>query len=304
MNTTLTPQQIAALTAAGMPPGQQAAVPFSVIANPNQFAQPYAPAAPQPQMQGMPGMPQQQQQAQTAAQYAQLTQRIPAAPGIPAAFHGRSIQEILDGFSKTAGTLQQLQRQQAAPAQGQQSQAPQQFSQQPMQNQQAPMTPSGMTIEQIQQTIEATLQKQQLPQLVLQTEQAVLQQNSAYRDPNIRTRVQEIIGSLPQEQQAQRAMWDYAITLAVGEQVQKTGGMPSFVQPTQGNAPFVQGAQKQPSDNYLNGSPAFVEAPTGNPQYGQGQRPPMTQAEAQFATQLGLNPTDVAQYNQKAFGFV
>lgn len=302
MITQLTPQQIATLQAAGLAPqGQQptqAAVPFSVVANPNQFAQPYAQQAPAAQ----PAQPAQNQQPD--ARFAQLNQRIPAAPNIPAAFHNRSIQEILDGFAKTAGTLQQIQRQQVqAPAQGQQPQAPQQFSQQPQQNQQPIQTPSGMTLEQIQQTIEATLAKQQLPQLVLQTEAAVAQQNPAYGNPAIRTRVQEIISTLPQEQQAQRAMWDYAITLAVGEQVQK-GGMAGFAQPTvRQDAPYVPGAQRA-ADNYLNGTPAtFVEAPTGQANYAQGQRPPMTQAEAQLATQLGLNPNDVSQHNQKAFGF-
>jgi hypothetical protein len=303
MNTTLTPQQIQQLTAMGMAPTptmptanvSQPAVPFNVVANPNQFQQPYM---------------QQAQPAQPAAQMpqntAQLSQRIPAQAGIPAAFHGRTIQEVLDGFAKTAGTLQNLQRQQAAqPAAQTAAPQPQQFA--PQQFGQAapvaaPQTPAGMTLEQIQQAIRSAVAEQNLPSLVLQTEQAIASQHPAYGNPEIRGRVQEIIGGLPPEQQAQRGMWDYAMTMAIGEQAQKSN-MSGFMQPTQrGDAPFVQG--QRPADNYLNGNaPAFVEAPSGTVQYAQGQRPPLTQAEATLAGQLGLDPASLAQHNQRAFGF-
>lgn len=300
--------------AAPQQPLQQNAVPFNVVANPNQFAQPFQQYAPQqqPPVQSQQPVAQQQPQQPTAQQqqamqFAQLNQRIPVDPNIPAAFHNRTLKEIIDGFARTAGTLQTLQRQQ----QVQQPQQPQTFGQQTQQQQQptqqAPIqTPAGMSMEFVQQAIEAAVARQSLPQIVLQVEQAVAQENAAYRDPAIRQRVKEIMGTVPQEEQAKRAMWDYAVTLAVGERVmqqQQQQGVPSgFVQPTQANAPFVAG-QQRPADNYLNANgPAFTEAPTGNTNYSTFQRPPLTQAEAAVAANLGLDPTEVAKYNSKVFG--
>jgi len=314
----LSQQQIAALAAMGMPynpanaapvaaqagtPFQlpqnqsQPAVPFSVVANPNQFAQPF------PQQQATAPQPQNNPVASPQTVFAQ---RIPAGPGVPQAFVGRTVQEIMDGLIRTAG-----QRQAQVPAANPQLQA--QAQQQILQNsQQAPaqvQTPAGMTMEGIQQAIHDAMTQQQLPQLVMQMEQAVASQSTAYSNPTVRARVQEIIGQLPMEQQAQRGMWDYAVTLAVGEMVQKNGEMPGFMPTTRpqdrawtGNQPQQpQPAMTMPQGAYVAPTPGFAEGPTNNT-FNVGGRPPLTMQEGQISQKLGLDPMKVAEYNSAVFG--
>jgi hypothetical protein len=166
-----------------------------------------------------------------------------------------------------------------------------------------------MSLEAIQQTIQQTLMQQQLPQLVLQMEQTVAQQNAAYNNPQVRQRVQQIMGELPLEQQAQRGMWDYAVTLAIGEMVQKNGEMPGFVQAGRpGDRAWTPNAQQQPAPAmnmpqgaYVPPTPGFAEAPSGNT-FNVGGRPPITVQEAQMAQNFGLDPAKVAEFNSSAFG--
>ncbi len=314
MITTLTPQQIQVLTAMGQAPTampgaqapQQPTIPFTALQGNQAPAQPAQPAQ-QPGFQAQFTNPQ-------AGQQNILAQRVPALPNIPQAFHGRTIEEVINGFARTAQQLQTLQRQPQQPTQSQAQQPtqqqpsqfgqpPAQFGQQPGQQQQPIQTPAGMSLEAVQQVVQQTIQQSQLPQLVMQQEQAIMQTVPAYSDPEIRGRVQEIIGQLPQDQQAVRGMWEYAITMAIGEKVQRGGQLSGFVQPTtQNNAPYVQG--QRPADNQLMnpGGMAFVEAPTGNANYSQGQRPPLTQGEAVIATKFGLDPAQVAAFNQQHFG--
>ena len=312
---TLTPQQMQALAAMGIPynpqqaaPAQPAApqqvtlgasqqtgqIPFNAVANPNQFAQPFQPQA-------QPAQPAQQRPAQ---QPNVLQQTIPQDPNIPQALWGRPVQDVVNALVRTS------QQRQAAGVQPTPQANPAAQQQQIIQNtqpQQPVQTPAGMTMEAIQQTIQQTLMQQQLPQLVLQMEQTVSQQNQAYNNPQIRARVQQIMGELPMEQQAQRGMWDYAVTLAVGEMVQK-GEMQGFMPATrpQEQAWRPQGQQPQPAMNmpqgaYVPPTPGFAEAPTGNSVVF-GQRPPLTMQEGQLAQNFGLDPAKVAEFNAAAFG--
>ena len=315
----LTQQQMQALAAMGIPynpqqaaPSQSPAplqvtlgqsqqtgqIPFNAVANPNQFAQPFMPQAPQPTQP-------QQQQRPAQQQPNVLQQTIPQDPNIPQALWGRPVQDVVNALVRTS---QQRQAAGVQPTPQANPAAQQQHIMQNTQPQQPVQTPAGMTMEAIQQTIQQTLMQQQLPQLILQMEQTVAQQNQAYNNPQIRARVQQIMGELPPEQQAQRPMWDYAVTLAVGEMVQK-GEMQGFMPATRPaeQAWRPQGQQQpqpamtMPQGAYVPPTPGFAEAPTGNSVVF-GQRPPLTVQEGQLAQNFGLDPAKVAEFNATAFG--
>jgi hypothetical protein len=310
------PEQIAWMQQNGMVPQAQR----PVVAPPASFQQPFV-AQQQPAAQQQPwapmGSPQQQPANQQQQQQSVLNQRITAGPGVPAAFVGRTVQEVVEATTRLAGQLQQVQRGQPTPqSPAGQPQQGQPVQQQPgfQQQQQPVQTPAGMTMEGIQQAIRQTIAEQNLPSVILQMEQSIAQQVPIYRDQGIRTRVQEIVGQMTPEQQALRNTWDYALSIAVGERTlqQQQAGVPGgFVQPTvPGSAPWTPPGQQQQAqaprpftDQSLQlPQQSFVEAPSNNSfATMQGQRPPINQMEAGVAEKFGFDPAEVAKFNTANF---
>lgn len=299
----LTQAQMNMLAAMGMP------APADAPINPNQFP----PQTQQPPAAYVPPQPFQQQVAPAAQPLAvnQLNTKIQAGQGIPAALVGRSLGEVIEAMTRTATRIQQLERNPQAP----QAQAPQAQQSQQQSNaqqimnagtqQQAVQTPAGMTIEQIQTAIQQGIANATMPQNITAVEQAVAASIPVYNDPGIRSAVQEIIGQLAPEHQLNRANWDQAIALVVGERTMKGQGIPAgFMAPTQQQAWTPTSGQQAPQAPQTfqpaNVQTAFVEAPS-NSSVMNGNRPPLTQQEAQIGRMLGLDPQVLSAHNQQAF---
>lgn len=227
-----------------------------------------------------------------------LNATIQPGPGVPAMFVGKRVGEVLNISSQLIRQrAQQPQPQQPVPPATQSIQA---VAQQVAQQQGGQVDPAV-----IAEAVRMAIQQETLPDRILRVRSEFSQRYQQFA--SYAQEVEQVVSELPIEQQAQPAMWDYALRMVIGQKAIEG----QLQQPARAPQPNANGFNQQqvnlpPNAWAPSGQQMFTEQPNGNGQglyqQGSGQTRQLTQEQLQVAQKLGVDPQRLQQFNTEYFG--
>lgn len=218
---------------------------------------------------------------------------IQPGPGVPPMLVGRKVGEALN---ITAQLIRQRQQPVAQPN----VQTPAQQSLQAAGVQTQPTTQPQFDGNALADVVRQVIQEETLPDRILRVAGEFGQKYAQYKE--LEPEVYEVMRQLPAEQQAQPAMWDYALKMVVGQRALEgkpiTGGAQ---QPTaqQGSGLFNQAQVNLPPNAWAPAGQQLFTEPPSNASGSYGSQRTLTAEEANIASKLGLDPAKVIEFNSQ-----